>query len=151
MRTRRFVLASLVLFAVALAWNGLVHLVLLRASDATVRHLWREDPGETMWLALLVTAGMVMVFTWGYVRFVRDSSVREALTYALFFGLVAGLLVDANQFVLYPIPAGVAARWFVAGMAEFCLYALLLRRLFPPGAGSRPDAGARGLLTRGGR
>jgi hypothetical protein len=31
----------------------------------------------------------------------------------------------------YPLPARVVALWFVGGMLEFQLYALLVRKLFP--------------------
>lgn len=132
MRRRRFLLASLVLFTVALVWNGFVHLVVLRAANASVQHLRRPDLQDKMWLSLLVTAGIVMLFVWGYGRFARDGSLREGLCYGLYFALLAGLLVDLNQYVLFPIPAAVAAQWFLGGLLEFLLYGVLVTRLAPP-------------------
>jgi len=132
LRTKRYLLACLVLFVVALAWNALVHLVLLRQAHLAVQHLLRPDLASKAWLSLIVTAGMVCLFAWGYVRFARHASVGEGARYALYFALVAGLLVDLNQYVLYPIPAWVAATWFAGGIVEFQLYALLLRKLLPP-------------------
>jgi hypothetical protein len=131
-RTKRYVLSGLVLFVVALAWNALVHLVLLRRVHAEVQHLLRPDFQEKAWLTLVVTAGMIAVFVWGYARFVRNASWAEGARYALYFGLVAGLLVDLNQYVLYPIPAWVAASWFAGGLVEFQIYAFLLTRLLAP-------------------
>ena len=119
MRVKRFALASVVLFFVSIAWAALVHLVVLRATKDAVHHLWRTDLTDKMWLSFVVTAGMVMVFIWGYSRFARNSSVREALTYGIFFGLITGILVDLNQYVLYPIHAWVAVQWFLAGLVEF--------------------------------
>jgi len=132
MRALRFLLASVVLFVVALGWNALVHGVVFRSANDSVRHLWRANLGEYMPISFLITAGMVVVFIWGYHRFARTPSVREALTYGFFFALVTGLLVDLNQALLYPIPFSVAGRWFVGGVFEFSLYALLLSRLYPP-------------------
>jgi hypothetical protein len=131
-RTKRYVLSCLVLFVVALAWNALVHLVLLRGVDAAVQRLLRPDFADKAWLTLVVTAGMIAVFVWGYGRFVRSASLLESARYGLYFGLVAGLLVDLNQYVLYPIPGWVAAVWFAGGLVEFQLYAALLTKLFPP-------------------
>lgn len=131
-RIKRYLLACLTLFIVALAWNALVHLVLLRQTHLAVQHLLRPDFASKAWLSLVVTAGMVMLFAWGYSRFARDASVGEGARFALFFGVLAGLLVDLNQYVLYPIPGWVAACWFAGGLIEFQLYALLLGRLFPP-------------------
>lgn len=132
MRTKRFLLTCAVLLLVAIAWNAFVHLVVLRAANASVQHLRRPDLAEKAWLSLLLTAGIVVAFLWGYGRFARDGSVREGLRYGLFFALLAGLLVDLNQYVLFPIPAAVAAQWFLGGLVEFSLYGIIAARLHPP-------------------
>jgi hypothetical protein len=134
MRAKRYLLACLALFVAALAWNGLLHLVLLRRVDAVLAPLLRQDFRDKAWLTLVATAGMVAVFAWGYGRFARDGSRAEGARYGLYFALVAGLLVDLDQYALYPIPAWVAAAWFAGGVVEFQLYAALLARLLPPAA-----------------
>ncbi len=131
MRIRRFLLTCVALFAVALAWNALVHLVLLRQVDATVQHLFRPDFGRKAWLSLAGTATIVCLFVWGYSRFARNASVREGALWGLFFALVAGVLVDLNQHVLYPIPAWVACIWCAGGLIEFTLYGVLTSKLYP--------------------
>jgi hypothetical protein len=135
MSVKRFALACLVLFVVAIAWNGLVHLVLLRSADAVVRHLYRPDLADRMWLSLLVTAGMVILFVWGYSRFARVGSVREAVGYGTFFAVLTGVLVDFNQYVLFPIPGWLALLWFLGGLAEFIVYGIIVSRLYPPSGG----------------
>jgi hypothetical protein len=132
MRTRRFLLTCGVLLLVAIAWNAFIHLVVLRAANASVQHLRRPDLAEKAWLSLLLTAGIVMAFVWGYGRVARDGSLREGLGYGLFFALLTGLLVDLNQYVLFPIPAVVAAQWFLGGLVEFSLYGIIATRLYPP-------------------
>lgn len=134
MRIKRFLLTCGVLTPVALAWNAFVHLVVLRAANASVQHLRRPDLAEKAWLSLLLTAGIVMIFVWGYGRFARNGSLAEGLRYGVFFALIAGLLVDLNQYVLFPIPAVVAAQWFLGGLVEFCLYGIIASRLYPPQA-----------------
>lgn len=132
MRTKRFWLTSAVLLVVALAWNAFVHLVVLRAANASVAHLRRPDLADKTWLSLILTAGIIMAFVWGYGRAAKTGSVREGLAYGLFFAVLAGLFVDLNQYVLFPIPAGVAARWFLGGLVEFSLYGVIASRLCPP-------------------
>lgn len=132
MRIRRFALTCFVLLAVAIAWNAFLHLVVLRAANASVQHLRRPDLADKGWLSLLLTAGIVAIFVWGYARVARTGSVREGLGYGLSFALLAGLLVDLNQYVLFPIPAAVAAQWFAGGLVEFSLYGIIAARLNPP-------------------
>jgi hypothetical protein len=59
----------------------------------------------------------------------RTGTMREGLGYGLYFALLAGLLVDLNQYVLFPIPGAVAALWFLGGLAEFSLYGMLVSRI----------------------
>jgi hypothetical protein len=131
-RARRFLLTCVVLVLVAITWNAFVHLVVLREANASVQHLRRPDLAEKAWLSIVLTAGIVMVFVCGYSRFARNGSLREGLTYGLFFGVLAGLLVDLNQYVLFPIPAAVAMQWFLGGLVEFSLYGMIASRLYPP-------------------
>ncbi len=129
---RRFLVATVVLFALAIAWNAVVHLVVLRSLDASVRHLYRPDLADRLGLSLLLTAAVVALFVAGYARFARDGSLREGVRYGASFALVAGVLVDLNQYVLFPIPAAVALAWFASGLAEFALYGAVVGRLMPP-------------------
>jgi hypothetical protein len=121
--------ASLVMFA--LAWNGFVHLVVLREIDRSVEHIRRADFANRTGLSIALTAGVVFVFLWGYRRFVRDTSLSEAIKYGSFFAVMAGLLVDLNLYLLLPIPAVTPVSWFVAGCVEFIIYAVLARKLWP--------------------
>ena len=131
MRIRRFLLTCLVLFAVALAWNALVHLVFLRAVNAEVQHLFRTDLARKIWLSLAGPAMLIILFHWGSSRFARNATVREGALWGLFFALVAGVLADLNQHVLYPIPAWVAGVWWAGGRVEFTLYGVITSRVYP--------------------
>ena len=109
-------------------WNGFLHLVVLRTIDESVQHVRRPDFADKAWLSIVMTAGVVCLFVWGYGRFARDASLREALIYGLFFALFAGLLVDFNEYVLLPIPSSAPLAWFLGGLVEFTLYGVLARK-----------------------
>ena len=138
MGIRRFLRASLVIFVVGMVWGGLVQLVLLREGNAAIAHLMRPDMAAKMWMSIVAMAGFVCLFVFGYARFARTGTVGEGILYGLFFAVVAGLLVDVNQYVLYPIPGSLAWTWFAAGVVEFCLYGALVSRLYAVGR-PRPD------------
>ena len=131
LRPIRFAVASAAIFLLALLWNSVVHLVVLREANASVQHLRRASATWQVWLALALTAAMACTFVSGYILSARTGTAREGLGYGVFFGVVAGLLVDLNQFVMFPIPATVALQWFAAGFLEFALYGLLVTRLYP--------------------
>jgi hypothetical protein len=76
-RLARFALAASSLFVLSLAWNGLLHLVILRRANEAV-------------------------------------------------------LVDVNQFLLYPLPAGLVLKWFVGGVLEFTFYGAVVSLVWRP-------------------
>ncbi len=131
MRPARFTLAVVILFALSLAWNGLLHLVILRRANEAVQHLRRTDLPGAMGMSLLLMALVCTLFVWGYVRTARTGTVREGLGYGFFIGLLVALLVDVNQYLLYPLPASLVTKWFVGGVLEFTFYGLVVSRVYP--------------------
>ena len=131
MRPTRFALAAVVLFILSLAWNGLVHLVILRSANEAVQHLRRTDLPGALGLSLLLTALVSGLFVWGYVRTARTGTLREGLAYGFFIGLFAALLVDLNQYLLYPLPASLVLKWIVGGVLEFTLYGAVVALVCP--------------------
>jgi DMSO/TMAO reductase YedYZ heme-binding membrane subunit len=131
MNYKRFFIATIAIFVFALIWNGIVHFVLLREADSILNSIGRQESQRNMFLSILVTVILIILFVWSYTRFARRGDIRDGLTHGLFFGLLAGTLVDLNQFVLYPIPASLAITWFVFGLIEFCIYGVLVSILYP--------------------
>jgi hypothetical protein len=132
MSTRRIIVVSLVLTAVALVWNGVLHLVVLRGIEAPVRHLYRSDLSAAAVQSVLLTVAIMVLFVLGYSRVRRSGRGVEGLLYGFMFGLLAGVLVDGNQYILYPIPGQVALLWFCCGLLEFAVYGLIVSKLVPP-------------------
>ncbi|MBI4914480.1 MAG: hypothetical protein HY825_01410 [Acidobacteria bacterium] len=141
MSARRIIQSCVVLFVVALAWNALVHLVVLREVNESVQHLRRPDMVDLAWLSVVLTAGVVALFVAGWTRFARSGTALEGLAYGVSFAVLAGLLVDLNQYVLYPIPGKAAALWFLGGLLEFGLDGVIVSRLLP--VGPKPVTGGR--------
>lgn len=128
---RRQALAVLAVFAFTVAWTALYHLVLLEGADLEIQQLYRPDMGQKVWLSLLGTMGVSALFVAGYRLCARRGTVAEGLAYGLAFAVLAGLLVDLNQYVLYPIPAALAAEWFVGGLVEFAVGGVLAGLICP--------------------
>ena len=131
MNYKRFALASLTIFLFALIWNGVVHLVILREADSILYSIGRPVTDRNMLLSLLVTFILSILFVWSYSRYARKGDIRDGLMHGIFFGVLAGTLVDLNQYVLYPIPASLAFLWFVFGLIEFCIYGIIVSKLYP--------------------
>ncbi|MGL5062285.1 MAG: hypothetical protein ACRC62_20100 [Microcoleus sp.] len=105
MNYKRLIAASAVIFIFALLWNSLIHGIILRDANAAIAGIARSAAERPMGLALLLTAGLAFLFVWSYAYAARRGTWREGMAHGLFFALLAGLFVNLNQYVLYPIPA----------------------------------------------
>lgn len=131
MNYKRFFIATIAIFVFALIWNGIVHLVLLREADSILNLIGRQESQRNIFLSILVTAILATLFVWSYTRFTKRGDLRDGLSHGLFFGILAGTLVDLTQYVLYPISASLAITWFAFGLIEFCIYGVLVSILYP--------------------
>ncbi|PTY02671.1 hypothetical protein DB347_23450 [Opitutaceae bacterium EW11] len=132
MKGIRFFAAWAALFGFAVAWNGVVHLVVLADQNAAIAHLRRNGGAKTLALSLLLTAAVCAVFVFGYARATKSGSIREGVAFGGYFAVFAGLLVDFNQYLLYPLPGKLVVAWFLSGLAEFCLYGAIAAVVLRP-------------------
>ena len=134
MKYTRFILACVVIFFFALVWNGLVHLVILSDANSILTLIGRPEAERSMPLSLISTLAVSVLFVWSYSRLSNRGSMATGITHGLFFSLLAGVLVDLNQFVIYPIPASLALSWFAFGVIEFTMYGILVSWVFRVGS-----------------
>lgn len=128
---KRFMISAFVILVFSLAWNSLVHLVILSKASAALVFIARPDSLRPLWLALLATAAVAVLFVWGYRKMAKKGTLDEGLAYGAAFGILAGVLVDLNQYIIYPIPAALAISWFLFGFMEFSICGILVSLIHP--------------------
>ncbi|MGD8582402.1 MAG: hypothetical protein PVF06_07155 [Gammaproteobacteria bacterium] len=126
MSVKRCIVSVILIFVIAMLWNGLFHMVLIAKQNAMIADLRRPDMSEKILLSLLITIGMATLFVVSYNKWLRSGSLIESLIHGLFFAVLAGVLVNANQYLVYPIPGMLAGLWFSGGLVEFTLYSLIV-------------------------
>ncbi len=134
MNFKRLCYTALAIFIFALLWNSVVHLVVLRDANVALEHIARPASERSLALSMAQTAGIAFFFVLTYALCARPKGFMGGLAHGALFGLLAGLLVDLNQYILYPIPTKLVMAWFVFGFVEFCIYGLLAAWLYPIGA-----------------
>ncbi len=142
MNAKRFVIAIVPVFVFALVWNGLVNTVILQEANLALSAFARPAEDRNIALALLLTAGIALAFVWTFRLWAREGSLEEGLVHGAVFALLAGLLVDLNQYLVYPVPASLAAKWFAFGTVEFLVYGVIVSALFQRKSTDRPQGSA---------
>jgi hypothetical protein len=101
---RRFVLTVGAIVLFALVRNGIVHGLALQEAEAAIAGLIRPAADRSLPLALLLAAGVGVMFVVSHAWLVHPHGLGQGLIHGAWFGVLAGLLVDLNQYLLYPIP-----------------------------------------------
>ncbi|MFD2111403.1 hypothetical protein [Thiorhodococcus fuscus] len=117
-------LSVVLIFVVAMIWNGLFHMVIIADQNEMIASIRRPDMSEKMLLSLFITIGMAILFVVSYNKWRRSGTLVESLIHGMFFSVLAGVLVNANQYFVYPIPGMLAVLWFLGGLFEFSLYSI---------------------------
>lgn len=141
MNAKRFILAVLAVFIATFVTDYLIHGLWLEGAYTETIDLWRSDPeillnfpwtmGSQLLAAILIVGVWAMAFTEG-----------ATLRRAVLFGLLVGLLRQASTLTTYavqPVPSSLALKWFVSGMAQSLLLALLVFAIYRPRLAPSPE------------
>jgi len=131
MTVKRLLALCALIFLFALLWNSLVHGVVLREAEIALEPFARPMTERSIVLALVLTFGIAVIFVVSHAWLVRPVGLTRSIAHGAYFGMLAGVLVDLNQYVLYPLPADLAAGWFISGLIEFSLYGLIAAWICP--------------------
>jgi hypothetical protein len=122
----RLLIAAVISFAFSIFYNGLVHLVILGTANKQVESLRRVDFSSKAWISVLATLATSFIFTTIYSLFVSEKNTKKGLFFGFCFGLFIAIIVDLNQYVLYPLPFSLVARWALFGIIEFSVIGMIV-------------------------
>ena len=126
MNFKKNAISVILIFVVAMIWNGVFHMVVIAEQNNMISDLRRSDISDMMFLSIAITIMMAILFAVSYSKWLKAGSLKESLVHGLFFALLAGVLVNANQYLVYPIPGMLAGLWFFGGLIEFSLYSVIV-------------------------
>lgn len=129
----RLVLAAAAVFAAFQIMDYIIHGIILMPAYEKLAHIWRPDMQEKMWIftlsGLVMSVAFVYIFGKGY----EKKGLAEGVRFGLIMGLFMNFIGSFGQYVMYPIPFGLALEWFLYGMAEFIIAGLIVAALYKPG------------------
>lgn len=135
MNIKRFLLAIAAVFAVTYVSDYLIHGVWLRPDYLAAQSLWRP-PQEMRTFGHWVTLAQIIAVVTFVLLWAKGFAGRDIGT-----GMVFGLLVGMSQhvwaivnYVAFPVPGALAAKWFLAGVAEGVVLGIVTSLIYKPKA-----------------
>lgn len=121
MNTKRFILAGIAVFVVIQAVDWLVHGVFLAGWYEELKSIWRADMMDIMWLMTLGSLFFSFMFVFIFVKGYENKGIMEGIRYGLYVGLLIMVSGMLGQYVMYPIPLGMALIWLAYGIVEMII------------------------------
>jgi len=118
--------AVLASFVFSILYNGLVHLVILGQANKMTEPLRRPDFSSYLGLSITATLVSSALFTLIFALLVEKKNIKTGLLYGFCVGLFIAIMVDVNQYVLYPLPLALVVKWAFFGLVEFSLAGMLV-------------------------
>jgi len=123
-KEQAFWIAVLAGFVVLAACDILIHQVWLGKTYQELSHFWRPEAEmkERMWLIFLSEFALAfllsVIFPLGHEK---KPPVEEGIRFGILMGLLIYLPSILMKHYVYPYPASLLVKWFVAGVAEITL------------------------------
>ena len=134
MNPKRLFLAIVSVFVGIWLTDFLIHGIWLKNDYAASMNLWRpeaEMQAHMGWLML----GQFLAATMFVMIWARGFAATACLGCACVYGTCMGLFGQANTLITYavqPLPAEIAVKWFMAGVAQGVLMGLLVFFVYKP-------------------
>ncbi|MBN1823575.1 MAG: hypothetical protein JW803_04585 [Endomicrobiales bacterium] len=135
MNVKRFVLAALAVFAAIQVTDPLIHGVLLGNAYEATSHLWRPDMMSKMWIMLLSSFLFSFLLMYVFVKGYEGKGIMEGVRFGLLVGVFVYVYSVINQYVVYPIPFSLAAKWCVYGLIQFTIFGIVAALIYRPQSG----------------
>ncbi len=132
MNVKRFIIASLAVFAGFEIIDTIVHVGILSKTYQSLNNVWRPDMMSKMWIMHLGSIILAFLFTYIFIRGYENKGIAEGVRYGIIIGLFSNIPYGFYSYAMYPIPFSLCLQWFAYGMIEFIICGLIAAAIYKP-------------------
>ena len=139
MNVKRYLAASLTVFAATMILGYIVHGVILEPTYRSLHGIWRTDMQSKIWIqwvvGLLISLLATYIFTKGY----EAKGILEGVRFGLIIGLFASIPAAYGTYMIIPIPYLLALEWFLYGTGQWIIVGAVMAAVYKPVAATPPQ------------
>ena len=133
MKNKTFWIGLVAIFIVMQVIGYAVHEVMMADTYAALADIFRprEEMDSMMWMMFLSGAVLLFLFCYIFTKGYESKGVMEGVRYGALMGVFLAL-VNVDQHVIYPLPASVAAIWFVSVVVSMTIAGAVFAAIYKP-------------------
>lgn len=134
MNTKKWIIASVVIFVVDQILSYLFHGVFMSGVYEQTAHLWRpmEEMNRLMWMGWLSGLIWSFIFVYIFAKGYENKGIMEGVRFGLLIGVFYSLPMSLGTYMSMPITIGIATAWFLYGVIEITILGILAAFLYKP-------------------
>lgn len=134
MNTKKWIIASVVIFVVDQILSYLFHGVFMSGVYEQTAHLWRpmEEMNRLMWMGWLNGLIWSFLFVYIFAKGYENKGIMEGVRFGLLIGVFFSLPMSLGTYMSMPITGGIAIAWFLYGVIEITILGILAAWLYKP-------------------
>ncbi len=132
MNTKRFIIASIVIFIAVEILDFVEHGLILRNAYGALMGIWRTDMNSVMWIMYVTALAFSFLFVFIFIKGYEGKGIAEGIRFGLLIGFLMIGVGIFNQYVVYPIPFNLAIQWFIYDMIRFVIYGIIASAIYKP-------------------
>jgi len=136
MNWKRLWLTALVVFIVAWITNILIHGPILGGfygrPDVVAAFRTEAQMNQYMWVMIITGAIFSFFFAYIFAKGYEGKGMAEGIRYGIIIGLFYCYVTSFDQFVIYPIPYGLAWLWVITGLIQSIILGIVAALIYKP-------------------
>ena len=133
MINKTFWMGFVAVFVVMQIIGYAVHEVMMAETYAALAAIFRprEEMNSMMWMMMLSGVVLIFLFCYIFTKGHEGKGVVEGVRYGALLGVFLAM-VNVDQHVIYPLPAYVAAIWFVSVVVSLTIAGAVFAAIYKP-------------------
>jgi len=134
MNCKRFLIASVVIFAVWVVARFVTDTIILGPTYESLKHLWRPDVMEKMWIPYAFELLAAFLFTYIFIQGREGKGIMEGVRYGIIMWLFVTIPWSHGYYAVIAIPYSLCLAWCASGLIQILVAGILVAAIYKPAA-----------------
>jgi hypothetical protein len=142
LNVKRYLAASIAVYAAYLALGFLIHGVILKPAYDSLKSVWRPDMQSKMWIEWMNGFFTSFLFTYIFTKGYEGKGIMEGLRFGLIVGLFISIPMAYGTYMIIAVPYWLALQWFLYGTAQSIVGGAIVAAVYKPEGATAPGSRA---------
>jgi len=108
--------------------------IILMSTYESLKHLWRPDMMDKMWIWFVLGLLVAFLFTYIFIKGREGKGLGEGVRYGIIMWLFVTIPMSHAFYALIAVPYSLCLAWCASGLIQFLVVGILVAAIYKPPA-----------------